>query len=131
MSRELAKASRVRIGDLTPSTELYLGVYLGAPGLTFDISCFGLDADDRLSDDRYFVFFNQPASPEQSVRLLGGRDGDSEGFAVRLPAVPETVHKLALTATIDGDGDGRMSQVASGYVRIVADGAEEIGRAHV
>ena len=125
MTRELAKASRIRIGDLTPATDLYLGVGLTAPGLTFDISCFGLDAEERLSDDRYFVFFNQPASPENSVRLLGARQDDTESFRIVLPDVPQAIHKLSLTATIDGGG--QMSQVASGYVRIVA-GGTEVGR---
>lgn len=125
MTRELVKASRVRIADLTPGTELYLGVHLTAPGLAFDISCFGLDADERLSDDRYFVFFNQPASPEGSIRLLGAQSGDTEAFRVVLADVPPAIHRLSLTATIDGDG--LMSQVASGYVRLVADGAE-VGR---
>ncbi|BFV60880.1 hypothetical protein KCMC57_up59840 [Kitasatospora sp. CMC57] len=125
MSRELVKASRVRVSELTSSTDLYLGVHIAGPGLTFDISCFGLDAEERLSDDRYFVFFNQPHSPEQSIRLLGAQQGDSESFSVALPQVPEAVHKLALTATIDGAG--QMSQVASGYVRIVA-GGTEVGR---
>ncbi len=125
MTRELAKASRIRIGDLTPATDLYLGVGLTAPGLTFDISCFGLDADERLSDDRYFVFFNQPASPENAVRLLGAQQDDTESFRIVLPDVPETIHKLSLTATVDGDG--QMSRVVSGYVRIVAGGVE-VGR---
>ena len=125
MTRELAKASRIRIGDLTPATDLYLGVGLTAPGLTFDISCFGLDADERLSDDRYFVFFNQPASPENSVQLLGAQQDDTESFRIVLPDVPEAIHKLSLTATIDGGG--QMSQVASGHVRIVA-GGTEVGR---
>ncbi|MFF1905682.1 TerD family protein [Kitasatospora sp. NPDC058218] len=125
MTRELAKASRVRIADLTPGTDLYLGVRLSAPGLVFDISCFGLDADQRLSDDRYFVFFNQPASPEGSVRLLGGQSGDTEAFRIVLPDVPPAIDRLSLTATIDGEG--RMSQVTSGCVRLVVDGTE-VGR---
>jgi len=125
MTRELPKASRIRVSELTPSAELYLGVHLAAPGLAFDISCFGLDADERLSDDRYFIFFNQPASPESSIRLLGAQGGDSESFQVALDQVPEAIHKLSLTATIDGDG--LMSQVASGYVRLVA-GGTEVGR---
>ncbi|MFC9327192.1 TerD family protein [Kitasatospora sp. NPDC057015] len=125
MTRELAKASRVRIAELTPVTDLYLGVRLTAPGLSFDISCFGLDADERLSDDRYFVFFNQPASPENSVRQLGAQQDDTEAFQLTLADVPEHIHKLSLTATVDGDGS--MSQVGSGYVRIVAGGAE-VGR---
>ncbi|MEV0534224.1 TerD family protein [Kitasatospora sp. NPDC050463] len=125
MTRELAKASRVRIADLTPGTDLYLGVRLSAPGLVFDISCFGLDADQRLSDDRYFVFFNQPASPEGSVQLLGAQSGDTEAFRIVLPDVPPAIDRLSLTATIDGEG--RMSQVTSGYVRLVVDGTE-VGR---
>ncbi|MCD0482831.1 TerD family protein [Streptacidiphilus sp. ASG 303] len=125
MTRELVKAARVRIGDLTPGTDLYIGVQISAPGLSFDISCFGLDAAERLSDDRYFVFFNQPASPEGSVRLLGAQSGDTESFRLLLDQVPEAVHKLSLTATVDGDG--RMSQVSAGCVRIVA-GGEEVGR---
>ncbi|WP_345696808.1 TerD family protein [Kitasatospora terrestris] len=125
MTRELAKASRIRVAELTSSAELYLGVHLAAPGLVFDISCFGLDADERLSDDRYFIFFNQPESPESAIRLLGGQGGDSESFRVALDQVPASIHKLSLTATIDGDG--QMSQVASGYVRVVA-GGTEVGR---
>ncbi|MFG3053469.1 TerD family protein [Kitasatospora sp. NPDC048239] len=125
MTREIVKASRVRIADLTPGPELYLGVRLTAPDLSFDISCFGLDAEERLSDDRYFVFFNQPASPEGSIRLLGAQSGDTEAFRIVLPDVPQAIHRLSLTATIDGDG--QMSQVASGYVRLVADGTE-VGR---
>ncbi|MFF2040975.1 TerD family protein [Kitasatospora sp. NPDC058170] len=125
MTREIVKAARVRIADLTPGAELYLGVRLTAPDLTFDISCFGLDAEERLSDDRYFVFFNQPASPEGSIRLLGAQSGDTEAFRIVLPDVPQAIHRLSLTATIDGDGE--MSQVASGYVRLVADGTE-VGR---
>ncbi|MFJ1703776.1 TerD family protein [Kitasatospora sp. NPDC088346] len=126
MTRELVKASRTRIADLTPGGgELGLGVNLTAPGLSFDISCFGLDAEDRLSDDRYFVFFNQPASPEGSVRLAGPGDGDTESFRIDLAAVPERIHKLTLTAAVDGEGV--MSQLHSGYVRIVA-GGTEVGR---
>ncbi|WP_371502179.1 TerD family protein [Kitasatospora sp. NBC_00374] len=126
MTRELVKASRTRIADLTQAGgELALGVGLTAPGLSFDISCFGLDAEDRLSDDRYFVFFNQPASPEGSVRLTGRADGDTESFRIDLSEVPEQIHKLTLTAAIEGDGV--MSQLHSGYVRILA-GGTEVGR---
>ncbi|MFJ6212896.1 TerD family protein [Streptomyces sp. NPDC092296] len=125
MARELLKAARVRVSDLTPADDLYIGVRLSAPGLTLDISCFGLDAAERLSDDRYFIFFNQPASPEQSIRLLGAQSGDSESFRLLLSQVPEAVHRISFTAAIDGAG--QMSQVASGYVRIVA-GGEEVGR---
>ncbi|MGA5557248.1 TerD family protein [Streptomyces lavendulocolor] len=125
MAREFQRGHKAKISDLTPGTDLYVGVQIGAPGLTFDISCFGLDANEQLSDDRYFIFFNQPKSPEESVQLLGAQAGDTESFRVTLDRVPPHIHKLSFTATIDGAG--QMSQVGPGYLRIVA-GGEEVAR---
>ncbi|MER5544509.1 TerD family protein [Streptomyces sp. NPDC002589] len=125
MAREFQRGHKARISDLTAGTDLYVGVQISAPGLTFDISCFGLDADERLSDDRYFVFFNQPKSPEESLQLLGAQAGDTESFRVTLDRIPSHIRKLSFTATIDGAG--QMAQVAPGYLRIVA-GGEEVAR---
>ncbi len=125
MAREFQRGHKAKISDLTAGTDLYVGVQISGPGLTFDISCFGLDADERLSDDRYFVFFNQPKSPEESIQLLGAQAGDTESFRVTLDKIPPQIQKLSFTATIDGAG--QMSQIAPGYIRIVA-GGEEVAR---
>ncbi|MFF8641854.1 TerD family protein [Streptomyces sp. NPDC015345] len=125
MAREFQRGHKAKISDLTAGTDLYVGVQISAPGLTFDISCFGLDASERLSDDRYFIFFNQPKSPEESIQLLGAQAGDTESFRVTLDRIPPQIQRLSFTATIDGAG--QMSQVASGYIRIVA-GGEEVAR---
>ncbi|MGW3652384.1 TerD family protein [Streptomyces sp. NPDC000878] len=125
MAREFQRGHKARISDLTAGTDLYVGVQISGPGLTFDISCFGLDADEQLSDDRYFVFFNQPKSPEESIQLLGAQAGDTESFRVTLDRIPPQIQKLSFTATLDGAG--QMSQIAPGYVRIVA-GGEEVAR---
>lgn len=124
MAREFQRGHKARISDLTPGTDLYVGVQISAPGLTFDISCFGLDANEQLSDDRYFIFFNQPKSPEESVQLLGAQAGDTESFRVTLDRIPASIHKLSFTATIDGAG--QMSQIGPGYIRIVAGGEEVV-----
>jgi stress response protein SCP2/uncharacterized protein (AIM24 family) len=125
MAREFQRGHKAKIGDLTAGKDLYVGVRIDGPGLNFDISCFGLDARDELSDDRYFVFFNQPKSPEESIQLLGAQSGDTESFRVTLDRVPPAVQRLSFTATIDGNG--QMSQVGPGYIRIVA-GGEEVAR---
>ncbi|MFF0427312.1 TerD family protein [Streptomyces sp. NPDC004520] len=125
MAREFQRGHKAKISDLTAGTDLYVGVQIAAPGLTFDISCFGLDAEERLSDDRYFVFFNQPKSPEESIQLLGAQSGDTESFRVTLDRIPAHIHKLSFTATIDGAG--QMSQIGPGHLRIVA-GGEEVAR---
>ncbi|MBL0804331.1 TerD family protein, partial [Streptomyces albidoflavus] len=125
MAREFQRGHKARISDLTAGTDLYVGVQISGPGLSFDISCFGLDADERLSDDRYFIFFNQPTSPEESLQLLGAQAGDTESFRVTLERIPPQIQKLSFTATLDGDG--QMSQIGPGYLRIVA-GGEEVAR---
>ncbi|PNV32832.1 stress protein [Streptomyces sp. DH-12] len=125
MAREFQRGHKARISDLTAGTDLYVGVQISGPGLGFDISCFGLDADERLSDDRYFVFYNQPKSPEGSIQLLGAQAGDTESFRVTLDRIPQQIKKLSFTATIDGAG--QMSQIGPGYIRIVA-GGEEVAR---
>lgn len=125
MAREFQRGHKARISDLTAGTDLYVGVQISGPGLSFDISCFGLDADERLSDDRYFIFFNQPTSPEESLQLLGAQAGDTESFRVTLERIPAQIQKLSFTATLDGAG--QMSQIGPGYLRIVA-GGEEVAR---
>ncbi|MFI8994520.1 TerD family protein [Streptomyces sp. NPDC053542] len=125
MAREFQRGHKARISDLTAGTDLYVGVRIAGPGLTFDISCFGLDADEKLSDDRYFIFFNQPKSPEESLQQLGAQAGDTESFRVTLDRIPQHVQKLSFTAAIDGAG--QMSQIGPGYIRIVA-GGEEVAR---
>ncbi|MFE1175513.1 TerD family protein [Streptomyces sp. NPDC058773] len=125
MAREFQRGHKAKISDLTAGTDLYVGVQIAGPGLTFDISCFGLDADERLSDDRYFVFFNQPTSPEESIQLLGAQAGDSESFRVTLDKIPPHIQKLSFTAALDGPG--QVSQIGPGYLRIVA-GGEEVAR---
>ncbi|NEB87016.1 TerD family protein, partial [Streptomyces anulatus] len=124
MARQFQRGHKAKISDLTAGTDLYVGVQIAAPGLTFDISCFGLDANEQLSDDRYFVFFNQPKSPEESIQLLGAQSGDTESFRVTLDRIPAAIQKLSFTATLDGSG--QMSQIGPGYIRIVAGGEEVV-----
>ncbi|MEU4891378.1 TerD family protein [Streptomyces sp. NPDC044780] len=125
MAREFQRGHKARISDLTAGRDLYVGVQIAAPGLSFDISCFGLDANERLSDDRYFIFYNQPKSPEEAIQQLGAQAGDTDSFRVTLDSIPSTIQKLSFTATIDGAG--QMSQIGPGYLRIVA-GGEEVAR---
>ncbi|MFD5147710.1 TerD family protein [Streptomyces sp. NPDC058401] len=124
MAREFQRGHKAKISDLTAGTDLYVGVQIAGPGLAIDISCFGLDADEQLSDDRYFVFFNQPKSPEESIQQLGTQAGDTESFRVTLDRIPANIHKLSFAASIDGAG--QMSQIGPGYIRVVAGGEEVV-----
>ncbi|TCT19587.1 TerD family protein [Thiobaca trueperi] len=119
------RGQRAKIADLVPNGQRFtLGVTINAPGLIIDFACFGLDAQGRLSDDRYMTFFNQPTTPCGGVALATPA-GDTAGFAIDLARLPATIQRLTVTAAIDGAGT--MSRIASGHIRFV-DGGSETGR---
>ncbi|MEV7229221.1 TerD family protein [Polymorphospora sp. NPDC051019] len=122
MSQAFTRGQKSPLSALTAGTDLYVGIQLVSPGLTWDISCFGLDAADKLSDDSYFIFFNQPKSPEGAIQKLGEQSGDTDSFRVTLDQVPDKIHKLSFCAAIEGSGSA--SQIQSGYLRLVAGGQE-------
>ena len=62
---ELQKGQKVKIGDLTANNQIELKVSVPIDNEEIDISCFGVDAQNKLSDDRYFVFYNQRFAPER------------------------------------------------------------------
>lgn len=120
MATEFSRGQKSPLSNLTQGTDLYVGVKIEGPG-EWDISCFGLDEADKLSDDAYFVFFNQPKSPEESIQLLGAQSGDNESFRLTLDNVPDKIHKLSICAASENATAG---QITSGWFRIVVGGEE-------
>ena len=125
MGREIQRGQKVRLSDLTAGTDLYVGVNLEAPGLAFDITLFGLDAQEKMAGDDWLIFFNNAQSPDGSVQQLGAQAGDHESFRTTLDKVPASIDRLAFVGTVDGAGT--MAQLSSGYLRIVA-GGDEVAR---
>ncbi|GIJ67093.1 TerD family protein [Virgisporangium ochraceum] len=124
MSQRFVKGQKSRLSALTAATDLYVGVHLDGAGVEWDISCFGLDAGGRLSDDRYFVFFNQPESPEGALRKLGPRPGDTDSFRVLLDKVPTSIARLSFCAATGSAGTA--AGIRAGHVRLVVDGEEVV-----
>ncbi|NEV64756.1 TerD family protein [Thiorhodococcus minor] len=122
---DLTRGQRAKIADLVPGgQQLALGVAAEGPGLVIDFACFGLDAQGKLSDERYMTFFNQPQTPCGGVRLETP-PGDAAGFAIDLGKLPASIDRLTLTAALDGAGT--MSQLSRGHVRFLGPGGE-VGR---
>jgi tellurite resistance protein TerA len=95
-----ARGQKGKLADLGAGNAFTVEVDMQAPGMSVDVSCFGLDAAERLSDDRYMVFYNQLASPEGALRLELA--GSTARFAVDLERLPATIAKLVFVAAIDG-----------------------------
>ncbi|MCK6526948.1 TerD domain-containing protein [Myxococcota bacterium] len=119
---EFVRGQKARLADLTPSTSIEVALDVVPGGSqTLDVSCFGLDAAGRLSDDRYFVFYNQRTSPEGAVAMVGPRHGSREVFQVDLSRLPQGVRRLVFTAAVDGGGT--MADIGPSRLRVLAGGA--------
>jgi tellurite resistance protein TerA len=113
----LSRGQKTKLSDLTPALQLRAEINTVAPGLTFDFSCFGVDASEKLSDDRYFVFYNQKTSPESAISMSGNGQ-----FDIDLARMPATIKKLVFVATIDGAGE--MRSLSNSFFRLSASGGE-------
>jgi tellurite resistance protein TerA len=115
----LTRGQKSKLADFGLPTRLELGIELQAPGSTADISCFGIDASERLSDERYMVFYNQLSAPanEITLALTPGR----ATFQIDLERLPPSISKLVFTAALDGGGT--MRSIGQAKVRL-GDSAE-------
>ena len=95
-----SRGQKGKLADLGLGRAFPVEVEIQSPGMAVDVSCFGLDGADKLSDDRYMVFYNQLASPGDAVRLQLG--AGKARFEVNLDALPASIAKLVFVAAIDG-----------------------------
>jgi tellurite resistance protein TerA len=95
-----SRGQKGKLADLGVGSSFAVDLDIQAPGFAVDVSCFGLDSLEKLSDDRYMVFYNQLASPGNAVRLELRAGGAR--FNVNLDALPSSIAKLVFVAAIDG-----------------------------
>ena len=97
--------------DVNQEIEVVMNV---AGTAVYDFTCFGLDAQGKLSNDAYMVFYNQTESPNKEIcyQSVGGE----AHFRVKLTQLPDSIQKLAFTVSIDGAGN--MSMINSHVVQM-------------
>jgi len=86
------------------------------------------DASNEALSDDHFVFFNQLATPDDSVRYVEG--DDSEQIEVNLSAIPAEVAKLVFVVYVDPDlrKPGNFGSVRDAYIRLADRQDNEIVR---
>ena len=73
-------------------------------GMEIDVSAFLLNAQGKVSKDKDFIFFNQPARTDQGVLL----EPEQSRFTLHLDRTSTAIQKIALTMTIaDGVSKGQ------------------------
>ena len=127
----LQKGQKTSLSKMCPGLDLIhvgIGWDLGPNGQSYDldVEAFMLGANGKVIGDDWFVFYNQPDSPDGSVRLLasstdGAGDGDDEIIQVQLSKVNSAVSKIVFIISInDAKVYGyNFSNIANAYVRVV------------
>ncbi|SFA69792.1 MULTISPECIES: VWA domain-containing protein [unclassified Bacillus (in: firmicutes)] len=116
--KTLIRGEKVKLSDFTQASLLQVEVKVQS-NLEVDITCFGLNDEKKLVDDRYMIFYNQTVSPAQEVKLLSHQSG-SGVFTIDTSKLPASINHLVFTATIDGQGT--MSSINSGTITLSANG---------
>ncbi|MCR5121177.1 MAG: VWA domain-containing protein [Ruminococcus sp.] len=91
-------------------------------GAVYDCCCFGVDAADKLSDDRYMIFYNQTVSPAGEMTYAPAEGGGV--FTITPDKLPASIQKLVFTVSIDGAGT--MGQIAGHTFTIAQPGREPL-----
>ncbi|MCQ2315971.1 MAG: TerD family protein [Bacteroidales bacterium] len=139
MAINLQKGQRIEIGLQK------VGVGLGwdpneGSGFDFDLdaSAFMLGSNKKLPQDEFFVFYNNPQSPDGAVEssgddTTGGNSdgGDDETLTVDIEKVDPRIQEIIFTVTIHEAEKRRQNfgQVRNSYIRVYnANTYEEIAR---
>ncbi|MFC7563932.1 TerD family protein [Actinomadura namibiensis] len=103
--RQMSKGANVGLAELTGTTgpiTVSLGWSDPSGAGEADVSVLLLGADGRVRGDADLVFYNQPVTPDESVRLLGKvptGSGTEDRILVDVGAFPETVERAVVAAS--------------------------------
>ena len=118
---QMTRGQKLKLADLTSQNDVRTALAV-APGLCFDFCCFGLDENGKLADERNFVFYNQKASPNKAIEIVGERAGEAMTFAVALSRLPAMIRRVVFAMVVDGSGT--MADLKSGQWSVLASGKE-------
>ncbi|WP_435839600.1 restriction endonuclease [Streptomyces caniferus] len=100
--------------------------------VALDVCALVCKGTSVLSDE-HFVFYNNPRSPDGSVRMLPGFAPDRAAMQVRFEELPPDADRLVLVAAIDPqvDPDADLAGFTDARIRLLDASGEELGRLEV
>ncbi|WP_428328128.1 TerD family protein [Mucilaginibacter sp.] len=131
MAINLQKGQKIDIGLSKMTVGLGWNPHEGT-GYDFDldVSAIMIDANRFVPEDEYFVFYNNPDSPDTAVHHTGddptggnSDGGDDESINVELAKVDAKIQEILFVVTIHEATARRQNfgQVRDSYIRIIDD----------
>ncbi|MEU7296065.1 restriction endonuclease [Streptomyces exfoliatus] len=92
--------------------------------------CALVCAGNRVLGDEWFVFFNNPATPDGSVAMAAAAPGDRAAVRVGFDALPTRADRLVLVAAVDPEvnPDADLSGFTDAGIRLRDDSGGELDR---
>lgn len=143
MAVSLAKGQKVDLTKNNPGlTKVRVGLgwdtnkYDGQSDFDLDAEVFLLGANEKVTSDADFIFYNQPVSADGAVKHMGDNrtgegEGDDESIEITLGQITPAIEKIRFTVTIDNadERNQNFGQVSNAFIRILnADSEEELIR---
>ncbi|MEV6952892.1 restriction endonuclease [Streptomyces sp. NPDC051183] len=100
--------------------------------VALDVCALVCEGSRVLSED-HFVFFNNPCTPDGSVRTRAHCAPDKAALEVSFEALPQRADRLVLVAAIDPEADPNadLAGFTDAHVRLLGADGEELGRLEV
>ncbi|MFH8346576.1 restriction endonuclease [Streptomyces sp. NPDC018045] len=133
--RQAPAGERAERAPRTPEEDGAAGSILGmnwSGRVALDVCALVCQGNRVLSDD-HFVFYNNPRTPDGTVRMLSGFAPDRAAMQVDFEALPATADRLVLVAAIDPEADPHadLSGFTDARIRLVDESGAEQGRLEV
>ncbi|SEC85757.1 restriction endonuclease [Streptomyces sp. TLI_105] len=95
--------------------------------------CALVCAGNRVLGDEWFVFFNNPATPDGSVAVVAAAPGDRAAVRVGFDALPARADRLVLVAAVDPEvnPDADLGGFTEAGIRLRDDAGAELDRLEV
>ena len=84
---------------LTRSGTVQVNLSWKSPIIDLDVSCFAITAHGKVPSDEWFVFYNQPDSPNRAIHF-SQTDANQTQFVVHLDQLPADIQKCVFAATL-------------------------------
>ncbi|MFM9442034.1 restriction endonuclease [Streptomyces acidiscabies] len=120
---------RGRLGDGTPPDDGHNVLGMSWSGTVALDVCALVCRGDRVLGDDHFVFFNNPATPDGSVRALPPTAPDRASLRVAFDALPAAADRLVLVAAVDPETDPHadLAGFTDARIRLLDARAAELG----
>lgn len=128
LSKEAPGMTKVRLGLGWEPNGFDTGV-----GFDLDVSLFAVGSSGKIVDNSHFIFFNQPATPNGSIKhggdnRTGDKSGDDETIHIDLSLLDPRVTEVSIIVTIHEADTRRQNfgQVRNSFIKLYDAASNEV-----